>query len=242
MTSIALSVAISLLCGGMIAPEADALRAAEREAEAALVEERFDDASAALARAYAISKDRKHLFLQAKMERAAGRCSVAIALWESYLDTAPSQKLGDAASRNIEACREELAEAEPVAPVVVADPPPEDPPEVIEPEPAAPAPSPKPDGLAIGLVVSGAVGVAIGGALIGTAYQVNARAPMAGSDLAFEEERSKAQRREVAGAVVIGVGAALLLGGAIRFAILRSRRAKTQARLVPTGLGLTAKF
>lgn len=246
MTSLALSLAVSLLCSGLVAPKSDPLREAEAEAEAALRDEQFDEASAALARAYAISKDRKHLFLQAKMERAAGRCAVAVELWESYLDTAPSEKLRDAATRNIEACRDELEPAEPVesaSPISTepdADSPP--PPVVVEDTTEPVPPTPKPDALAIGLLVSGALGVAIGGALVGTAYQVNARAPQASSDVAFEDERQRAQRREIAGSVVIGVGAALLVGGAIRFALNRSRRTKTQTALTPRGFSLTARF
>ena len=260
MSVIAVILSAALVCStGRASPEADTLASALSEAEAAVSDGRLDDASEALGRAYAVSNDPRHLYARGQIERTAGRCAVAIVLWESFLDTGPSANATAAAERSIAACKQEVEASAPPAPAsptsaapTTATPDQErSPPPTVDHGSGAPA-SDRPDQpmtspwfrdpLGWTLVGVGVAGLAVGGTFVGLAYNANDGSTDAGSDVAFADERDRAQRREIIGTVGFALGAAAIIGGTIRLAVLRAKRRRPEVGLSPSGITVRGRF
>ena len=217
------------------APVDDDIAAGEK----AWKEERWDDASEAFARAYEQTGEPKFLYTRAQAERRAGRCKDAIALYEEFLETEPAEKAQELARKYIEECRallppEPEPEPEP-QPDPIGDPTTDDP--VVGPEPPIvdEPPTAKPwyrDPWGDALVGIGVVAAAAGGAMVGVAYRGANAADDAPDDRAFGQELDRAQTLERAGAITLGVGAALLVGGVVRWAVVGAK-GKRQARVLP---------
>ncbi|MEM6996487.1 MAG: hypothetical protein AAF721_38640, partial [Myxococcota bacterium] len=198
--------------------------------------------SAAFARAYAATGDPTYLYTRAQAERSAGHCDVAIELYEEFIATGPSPQAELAARRYMEDCRAKLPSPQP-APVPEDDP--------VAPEPLASSepsslderadepPAPRPwfrDPLGDVLVGVGVAAAVTGGALVGVAYRDAGGAESAGDDRAFGQALDRAQTLERAGAVTLGIGGALIIGGVVRWALVARAAKRTQVGLGPQGL------
>jgi len=221
----------------VVAPVDDDIAAGEK----AWKEERWDDASQAFARAYEQTGEPKFLYTRAQAERRAGRCQEAIDLYEEFLATEPAEKARDLARKYIEECRALLPEPDPepepepepqpeLQPDPVEDPTTESDPPVVDDPPAVRAWYRDPLGDA--LVGVGVVAAAAGGAMIGVAYRDANAADGASDDRAFGQQLDRAQTLERAGAITIGVGAAVLVAGVVRWAVIGAK-SKRQARVLP---------
>ncbi|MEZ4452682.1 MAG: hypothetical protein R3B09_24695 [Nannocystaceae bacterium] len=211
---------------------------------------------------YSIDPRREFLFAWAQSERLAGDCVTATELYKRFLDEGPSDAQIAAAEHNLELCEKQIAEAlEHPEPEPEPEPEPAPEPEP-EPEPAPePAPEARPwyrDGLGDGLVGGGVALALVGGGLL-TAAAVKERRladlPTYGDFAAQADDVHQSARalRRVGG-VSLGIGGALIVGGAIRWALVargggtRARAAVDRRALTLTpgpgiaGLGLAGRF
>ena len=172
--------------------------------------------------------------------------------YEEFLETKPAEEAQELARKYIEECRallppepEPAPEPEP-EPDPVGDPTTDDPsagpePPIIDEPPAA-----KPwyrDPWGDALVGIGVAAAAAGGAMVGVAYRDANAADGAPDDRAFGQELDRAQTLERAGAITLGVGAALLVGGVVRWAVVGAK-SNRRARLVPQagGAGIVVRL
>lgn len=183
-------------------------------------------AAAAFEAAHAIEAAPELLFSIGNMRRLAGQCEAAIDALERFLDTDPSQVSADDARAAIDECRDRV----PAADVEPAPVPP--------PEPPAPAPSAARDDRAPerpwhrdptagALLGVGSVGMAVGLGFAVAAGVHDRRAQNAEFHDDFLDLRHTARTEATVAAVALSVGAALVVGAAVRYAIVR-RRARAQ--------------
>lgn len=213
----------------------------------------YDEAIAEFQAAHAASPSPAILFPWAQAERLRGNCREAQGLYQRFIDSGPPPKQVEAAAKNRKECEELLASADAVASrimpgeagsVVAADPQPEPAPEP-EPEPEPPPPAPpkwRTDALGWTLLAVGAGGQVAGGVLLGLASGDEASAADAATYGEFSDLKTTAAHERLAGGVVLGVGAALLLGGVIRLALSGRARPEQRAFIEPRGLGLGGRF
>lgn len=173
-------------------------------------------------------KDLATLFAWAQAERLSGNCKEAARLYKLFLESNPPPAAEAAAKEGIVQCVEVLAVESQTAPEPVPAPAP------VQPDPS---PSTEPtdrdtnstpsrpwykDPLGASLVGVGAAGAAAGAGLL-IASQVTL--PQDATN--YQEHNDQydlSQRLKLAGAITLGVGGAILLGGAIRWALLGSRQ------------------
>lgn len=206
-------VHLVVACALTMAPARDPQAVA---GEAAFADERWDDASTAFDAAYRNTGDPAFLYARAQAERRAGRCKLAIVLFEQFVAAGVGPEGSAAAKQYIEECRA-LLPAEPPPPVV--DP-------IVDPVPPPPVPPPRPwhrDPLAATLVGTGGAAAIAGAVLVALAYRGARDADDASDDERFASGYRSASRLELGGAVALSVGAALVVGGVVRWAVLRSR-------------------
>ena len=196
--------------------------------EAAYREGRWDAASVAFAAAYDDTKDPIFLYTRAQAERRAGRCAVAIELYTQFLATHPPQESEQAALRYRDECRALLPPEPEPAPV----PPPRttETPEPVDAPVRAPARPWWRDPAGGVLVGTGAAGIVAGAVLVGLAHRDIDRAASAGDDRSYDERIDRAHRLEIAGGTVLAVGSALVVGGVVRWLVVRSRNAGSTRR------------
>lgn len=237
---ILLSLALAAAALTEPAPDADA-------GVKAFAEGRYEDAATILERAYAAEPEPDLLFAWAQAERYAGHCDVAVPLFREYLAGLPPADVQALAREAIEACGEDpdedpVPEPEPeIEPMVGPEP---------EPEPDAPTdlePRSRPaarDPWGHALTWSGVALAAVGGGLLGEAHRRRAQAERAPDELGYRETLDGAPVLSRAGIAVLVGGGALLTAGIIRFAVVasRGRRGDDEARLRPSGMGLSWRF
>jgi hypothetical protein len=236
-----MSVLAWLVWASLTAPERDP--DVER-GETAYREERWSDASEAFAAAYARTGDPTYLYTQAQAERRGGRCDVAIELFEKFLETGPPDVAAATARGYAAECREQIGDVEAPTPEPepVATPEPVDTPAV---EPAPPRPWWKDPwgGAFVGL---GTASLATGAVLVGLAHRGADRAADAGDDRAYGDRLARAETFQIAGATVMSVGAAMLVGGAVRWIVLarrgRDRTPKVALAPIPGGLAVWGRL
>jgi tetratricopeptide (TPR) repeat protein len=204
---------------------------------------RLADALAAFRRAHDLVRDPKLLFAMAKLEVELGDCASAVEHLRQFLAMNPGPRATEAARRESAACAPPSA-AEPVPPPAASPSAAEAPaPEAtLEarplPEPGRPA-ARSPwyrDTVGNLLVGAGGVGLVAGGVLAGLSWH-SANAPA--DDL--DEDRRLAERADhfgLAAAISGGVGAALVVGGIVRYAT-RDAGAPVDVAAVPHGDGWT---
>jgi tetratricopeptide (TPR) repeat protein len=189
--------------------------------------------------AYNIDPQPALLYAIAQAERLNGDCRRAIRFYEAFLRTGPKEVQALSARQNVERCAAELRRAPPAsqpasAPAVVEAP--SSPPLLpLPPPPPAPRPSWRANWLGHGLVLSGVAVAAAGAALWGVGQAAITSANGAADYGTFAARRGDAAHAETLRAVgVVGVsaGAALVVAGALTYA-LRGRRAPERAALAP---------
>jgi len=221
MSSPVLALALAL------APAPAPLSPAEQAKERALdawEEGRYDEARAEIARAYELEPLRRYLYARARIEQADGHCDVANEFYRRYLAENPPEVDANAAKRAIAACDRQIADAGGTTNV---DPPP------------IPARPWHRDPLAIGLVTSGAVVLVVGFGLFGRAFVEHREAKRTLDHAEFDRRVRRARVLSPIGIAGISLGAALVVGGVVRWAVVR-RRAKAADRLAigPAGIGM----
>jgi hypothetical protein len=208
--------------------------------EAAYREGRWDDASVAFDAAYRRSGNPTFLYTRAQVERKAGRCDVAIGLFEKFLATGPPEAAGKAAQEYLDECRASVAVADPVEPPpprVEIDPvdslPPDDPPKRWPKDP-----------LAITLVATGGVAMAAGAGLLAFAFRGMRLANTARNDREYARNVERARSMQISGATLLPLGVALAIGGAVRWEVLakRERSRRVAVGVSPRGIAIAGRF
>lgn len=225
MTSPVLALAVAVA----LAPPAQPLSPAEQAKERALdawEAGRYEEARREIARAYELDPLRRYLFARARIEQADGHCDVANEFYRRYLAENPPEVDATATRRAIAECDRQLAAGKGGSSPDV--------PPVSKP--------PRPwhrDPLAIGLVTSGAVVLAVGLGLYGRSFVEQNKAESTDDHAEFDRRLRRAQVMSPIGIVGISVGAALVVGGAVRWAVMR-RREKREERIAisPSGIGI----
>ncbi|MEM6994475.1 MAG: hypothetical protein AAF721_28425 [Myxococcota bacterium] len=236
-------------------PEA---RAHFEAAQEAFENEDYAAAIPDLKAAYALEGNPLLLYAWAQAERFSGNCKRALELYKQYLDRGPNDEQRRLAEANIADCQAEVGGTDP-------DPPPKDPTDPTDPSgnedtSTAPAttgatdtpPGGKPwykDWLAPTLAGAGLLAAGGGGALIALGVRQGRDAPTAVNEMDYFEEGDAARAKHTAGWVLVGVGGALVVGAAIRYALLAAgvgKGGKKTARVLPgfggRSAGLSVRF
>lgn len=204
-----------------------------RDAQAAFAEDRWEDAVAALGRAYELDARPEYLFMQAQVLRAHDRCDDAVALYRRFIASAPPREDVLAAQAALELCG---------APVIEERPEPEPPPpEPITPPPESPPP-PRADPLTHALVWPGLALGAVGIGLVVGGHVRGDRADGASTEPDFDRRSQSAVRMAQAGIVLGSIGAAVLVGGIVRAGIVRGRRRSGARVALDRSTGLSLRF
>lgn len=182
----------------------------------------FPEAAAEFAQAHALDAQPAYLYRWAQAERRAGNCPVAVQLYRRYLRHELPAENVEAAQKNLARC----GHAEPV------DPPPAT---VLD---ASSGPQPRgeveydrrppwwQDPAGVSLVAIGTAGLAAGGVIGGVAQAHRQRAADATVEERYADHEQRFESLRTAAVVTAAVGAALVVGGVIRWAVVarRSRR------------------
>ncbi|MEM6990682.1 MAG: hypothetical protein AAF721_09300 [Myxococcota bacterium] len=191
-------------------------------------------------RGYSLSPNPVFLYSWAQAVRNAGDCTRAIELYERFLETGATGDSKAAAEQNIARCREAVPEPAvtdpeptPQAPAPGNEPPPNRPADTIE----DPSTRRRPDALGLGLLVPGLAAVAAGAVVLGVASVRKTTQGRSDQYERFDALDETIDRLHVAGGVTLGIGAALVVGGAVRLA-LQGRRAPKRVSLTANGLGI----
>jgi tetratricopeptide (TPR) repeat protein len=218
-------------------PDQDVAAIVER-AEAYFLDQKYAESSEMFSNAFEISGQPKYLYARAQAERLGGNCTLALQLYDRFLATQPAEPAAGQARVNRERCERVVPDVEEVPP-----PPPE-----AEPDPSSPPPRDERlmrawyrDPWGGALVGSGVVLTAVGGGVLGLAISGDRDAPDASTEDAFIDDKDQARVQQRAGIAVVSIGAALVVAGAIRWAIVgtRARRSNTawEARVDRYGAG-----
>lgn len=181
-------------------------------------------ARARIESATAANPDPRFVYMRAALEEHIGRCDRAVPLYRSFLDKAEDPLDREEAEGGLERCGAEVPAQEP-SPA----PPPE--PTVHPPESQSVDRSSRPtkqswqrDALGWTLVGVGAAGGLGGGALLILADAAARTANDSAQQSAYQDSQRQVRPRRVAGAVVLTAGSALLVGGIIRFVVVKRRK------------------
>lgn len=223
--------------------------------QAAFGRDDYEAAIESYEKALAIEREPKVLYLLGQAEFLRGRCRESVGYFKQVKEFEVGGAVEDAIRRYLAECAEQLLEEPEPEPEPETTPEPE---EDLAPSPpvdAAEAPVDEgparprrwyQDPLGDTLVAVGVVGAAAGGAMLGVAQQRQNDAPDYG---ALEDAAGGIRTLRIAGAATLGVGAALMIGGFVRWGVI-SRRSRTpsSARLgvhydgVTAGVTLRARF
>ncbi|MEM7158769.1 MAG: hypothetical protein AAF799_38360 [Myxococcota bacterium] len=212
-------------------------------------EQNFPAAIPELKAAYALEPNPMLLYAWAQAERLAGSCERAVALYRRFLDTNPSDEQRRLTEANLLDCEAELPEPPPATEEPgVEEPGIEEPVEPIDDEPQRPWYTDTVGGVLAGSGVAGIIG---GGVLMGVARNRANEAPNAAVEDDYLAQSAEAQRLNTAGVVVLGIGAVLAVGGAVRYALVARKsssgdQAAKSARVTPliggTSIGVRLRF
>jgi tetratricopeptide (TPR) repeat protein len=209
----------------------------------------YEDALADLEASLELERNPSTLYAYAQSLYKLERCREAVPVYKEVLSMLPD---GSGARPTVKdalvKCAEKMAEESDVAPPppTVEDPPEETEsveagPDVVEQEDARPGKPWYADPYAPILIGVGAVGVGLGGWYLSEADKENAKMPDQYDDFAAKGDRVRSL--QIRGGVILGIGGALVLTGAIRYAVLgiRGRRSTTafSPALGPRSAGVT---
>ncbi|HWB80833.1 MAG TPA: tetratricopeptide repeat protein [Nannocystaceae bacterium] len=216
-------LALFVLAAPAADPRADNVH--YRAAETAFAEGRWEDAIAALERAYDLDPRPEFLFMMAQVLREHDRCDDAIARYREFIATAPPREDVLSAQAGLQLCGAREPEPTSLPPPVVDVPPP---------QPLAPPPprrKPGADPLLHALVWPGlAIAVAGVGMLVGAHARI-ARAERAPTEPEFERIARGSPALSQAGIALTSIGSALVVGGLVRLAVVRRRAQREVAKL-----------
>lgn len=182
---------------------------------------RYHDAILALDAAYVIEQHPMLLYARAQARRLAGECGSALKLYEYFLATSPPEAAARDATVNIERCKAAVSTGAP-PPEAEPEPTPAPLPEGPAPAPVAPLPPPARKDIAGGVLTG--VGSVMTGAGLGMMLAAAARSTALTSHSQFDQRYPQLRGVYVGGAVVLGLGVGLLVGGITRYAVLAHKR------------------
>lgn len=205
---------------------------------------RYAEAAEAYGRAFEETGEPVHLYSQAMSLRRAGSCPEAIDVFETFIAEGPPEPDVEAARDQIGECEALIARAAP-APTPQAEPEPEPEPTATPPPPAASEDDEPSAGRATWardpwggvLVAVGGVAAITGGGLL-LVSNGSKDAPPAETERAHTQREAGVRNTSTAGFVLIGAGAALLIGGIVRYSVLARRGRATEL----SDGGLTWRF
>ena len=169
----------------------------------------YDGASREFEAGYRIDPKPALLYAWAQAQRLGKHCDEAITLYRKYLDSGPSETMVTHTRGFISACQAELA-----------TPPPPPPAPPVRDTPHEPSPWYR-DPIGGTLLVSGTIGLGVGAGFLVVASRSKQRADAAEFRDDFEIQFDEANTRRRIGGTAIGVGAALVIGGVIAYALRR---------------------
>lgn len=220
--------------------------------------ERFDagDFEGALEKSeasLAIQRSTVGLYAKAQSLNRLDRCREAVPIYKEVLAQLPEKAEATSAVKDaLVNCAEKMAEGDepsPVAPTVEPETEATDlgsSEDVDEPPPKTPRKRWYTDPYAPVLIGVGAIGVGVGGYFLGQAADENARQPEQYDEFAAKGDRVR--RLQIQGGVILGVGGALLLTGAIRYVVLAVRDHRSRTAIAPSfgpqwaGLSVAGRF
>lgn len=200
----------------------------------------FDGALEKLDRSIELERNTLALYAKAQSLNKLHRCREAVPIYNEVLarlddDSAARPAVKDALVTCAEKMAEEDAEPAPppttetTAPAGGAQTP--EPSQIDEPQPQSRKAWYK-DPYAPVLIGVGVIGVGLGGHYLSEAVEENERQPELYDEFAQKGERVR--RLQIQGGVILGVGGALVLTGAIRYAVLGARGRRTNTALSPS--------
>jgi hypothetical protein len=198
-----------------VAPRDAEIREMVRRAEAAYLAKNWDAASRGFADAYAVDPNPDYLFARAQAERFAGRCNVALDIWDRYLTVETSAEAIAEAKTFRSYCESPSASTANSGtlahPSTTADEPRTAPPSRVKwyRDPAGGV-----------LVATGGVSAIIGGSLLGFAISRDRKAGGAATEGAYVDAKDAVEKPHRAGIAMLATGGALLVGGIIRWAVV----------------------
>jgi tetratricopeptide (TPR) repeat protein len=209
------------------------------DGQAALGRDDYDGAIEAYQRALRIEREAKVLYLLGQAEFLRGDCRASVGYFKEVKQFEISPAIQEAMRPYLADCAERLLDS----PQAVPEPPPE--PEQAEADdPPTPAPGSSPEDRASDqpaaarrwyqdpwghvLVATGVLGAAAGAALLGVAYGRSSGAQSYGE---LEGAASGIRTLRIAGGATLGAGAALAIGGFIRWGVMSRRSRVPQGRV-----------
>lgn len=225
--AVALAVALAWPSVVVAEPKDPVARRHLEDGQAALGRDDYEGAIAAYQRALKLEREPKVLYLLGQAEYLRGDCRASVRYFKEVKQFEIGSAIEDAMRPYLADCAERLLEA----PEPVPEPPAEEeqvaPPPVVAPEPGPVEASDEPaarrwyqDPWGHVLVATGVLGAAAGGALLGVAYDRRTSAQSYGE---LEGEAPGIRTFRSAGGVALGVGAALAIGGFIRWGVMARR-------------------
>lgn len=238
---------------GFESPDAEALYA---QGVAMFDDGDFEGALEKVEASLAIEITAMSLYAKAQSLNKLGRCREAVPIYNELVDMLPAQSEARSFVKDaLVSCAEKMASEDDTVltpPVIRGDGPGH---ESDLGDPSGPADDPPPkssgkkwyvDPYAPVLIGVGAIGVGLGGYYLGQASQEKSKQAEQYDDVAPKAER--VQQLQVQGGVILGVGGALILTGAIRYAVLGVRGRRNKTAFTPlvgprfTGASLSGRF
>jgi hypothetical protein len=227
MRAVALFISITIARVASAEPHGDAGVAAYQRGDYAIAAHEFE-------LAYAANPDPKLLYAWAQAQRLGGQCDKAVELYRRYVETGPTEEQVSAATTGISLCAEQTRSK---------DPPP------VKDEPTPPIVEPKrerppwyTDKIGGGLVIGGVAALAVGTTFLILSSSSADAADSARTRSEFVDKLDEASSRRTIGVVGLGLGAALLAGGAIRYLTKPDDDAGVSVGVGPTSVALFGRF
>jgi hypothetical protein len=215
-----------------LAPSRVEIREMVERAEAAYGQGQWDAASRGFADAFAVDPDPDDLFARAQAERFAGRCNVAIKLWDQYLGLESSPQAVAEARHNRAYCEPATTTGVETPADTGAQPSSSERRGV---RPSRPMRAWYRDPAGGVLVATGGVSMVIGASVLGLALSRDRKASGADTEGSYVAEKDAVRAPHRAGIAVLSVGGALLVAGVVRWAVIASRSRQTaRASVQPT--------
>ncbi len=226
LVAAALALALAWPSAALAEPTDPRARKRLDEGQAALARDDYEQAIARYEEALAIEREPKVLYLLGQAEFLRGRCRASVRYFKQVKEFEVSPEVESAMRPYLAECAERLAEEPDAVPV------PEPGPDVLEPVPEELEPIPDEesidndppsarrwyqDPLGDALVAVGLVGSATGASLLVVARRQRTTAGNYGE---LEERADMIGTLRIAGMTTLGVGAALMIGGFVRWGVV----------------------
>jgi tetratricopeptide (TPR) repeat protein len=225
--SLAVATALALApCAAVAAPKSEEAKRLLEKGNEHFGAGDYEKAAKHYEAGYTLEPDPVFLYAMGQAKLKQGDCAAAVKLYKQFLATEPPEQAAEAAQDAIVFCADSLAddtaEADPVAERPLEPPPPT--PVRDEPPPKKDRPAWAKDPLGWSLVGVGIAGLAAGIGVVAAAEAENAKTAATYGE--FDAQLERVNKLRIAGGVVLGVGAVLVIGGAVRLGIVSKKGAR----------------